>query len=114
MKTKLATILALVGLVLAFNTTSALAKDKEVTLKGDAKCAMCQLHEGSACQTVIQTQKNGKTETYYVVDNDVSKNFHEDVCQHTQKVVAKGTVHTANGKQEVTLTKIELAKNNKS
>ncbi len=114
MKTKLATVLGMAALVLAFNTSSALAKDKAVTLKGDAKCAMCQLHEGSACQTVIQTQNHGKTETYYVVNNDISKNFHEDVCHHTQKVVAKGTVHTENGKQEVTLTKIELAKNNKS
>ncbi len=114
MKSKLSAVAGLAALVFAFNTTQALAKDKEVTLKGDAKCAMCQLHEGSACQTVIQTQKHGKTETYYVVENAVSKNFHEDVCHQTQKVVAKGTVHSVDGKQQLTLTKIQLARNDKS
>ena len=99
----------LIGLVLAFNATSALAKDKEVTINGEAKCAMCMLHEGDACKTVIQAKKVGKTVNYYVVDNDVSKGFHQDVCHGGKKVVAKGTVTEVDGKQKLTLTKIEVA-----
>jgi hypothetical protein len=102
-------IAGLVGLVLAFNATSALAKDKEVTINGEAKCAMCMLHEGDACKTVIQAKKGDKTVTYYLVDNDVSKSFHENVCHAGKKVVAKGTVHEEDGKQKLTLTKIEVA-----
>src|SRR5689334_25399862 len=110
MKKSFAGIAGLVGLVLAFNATSALAKDKEVTIKGEAKCAMCMLHEGDACKTVIQTEHHGKTQTYYLTENDVSKAFHEDVCHGAKKVVAKGTVAEVDGKQKQTLSKIELAK----
>ena len=103
-------MLTAVALLVALNATSASAKDKEVTIKGEAKCAMCILHEGDACKTVIQTQKEGKTQTYYLVDNDVSKAFTEDVCHAAKKVVAKGTVAEVDGKQKLTLTKIEVAK----
>jgi hypothetical protein len=103
-------MLAAVAVMLALNATNASAKDKEVTIKGEAKCAMCMLHEGDACKTVIQTEKSGKTQTYYVTDNDVSKAFTEDVCHGAKKVVAKGTVAEVDGKQKLTLTKIELAK----
>jgi len=104
------TILSGIALFLALNATSAYAKDKEVTIKGEAKCAMCMLHEGDACKTVIQTEHHGKSQTYYLVDNDVSKAFTEDVCHGAKKVVAKGTVAEVDGKQKLTLTKIELAK----
>jgi len=107
---KLFAIVAGAALLLALNTTSALAKDKEVTIKGEAKCAMCMLHEGTACKTVIQTEHHGKTQTYYLVENDVSKAFTEDVCHGAKKVVATGTVAEADGKQKLTLSKIELAK----
>ena len=98
------------AVVWALSGTAALAKDKEVTVKGEAKCAMCMLHEGSACKTVIQTTKAGKTTTYYLVDNDVSKAFTEDVCHGAKKVVAKGTIAEVDGKQQLTLSKIDIAK----
>jgi hypothetical protein len=107
---KMFAMLAGVALVLALNSTSAYAKDKEVTVKGEAKCAMCMLHEGDACKTVIQTEKAGKTQTYYLVENDISKGFHEDVCHGAKKVVAQGTLAEVDGKQKLTLTKIEIAK----
>ena len=113
---KMFAVLTGMALILALNATSAFAGDKsngdkEVTIKGDAKCAACMLHEGSACKTVIQTEKDGKTQTYYLVENDVSKGFTEDVCHGAKKVVAKGTLAEADGKQKLTLTKIELVKN---
>ena len=61
MKKILAVIAGLAVLGLAFNATRALADDKEVTIKGNAKCAACSLHEGKECTTVIQTTKDGKT-----------------------------------------------------
>lgn len=110
MKKVFATITAAAALAWAFSTMTAVAGDKEVTIKGEAKCAMCMLHEGDACKTVIQTTKAGKTTTYYLVDNEVSKAFTEDVCHGAKKVVAKGTLAEVGGKQKLTLTKIELAK----
>jgi hypothetical protein len=88
------------------------AKAKEKTISGEAKCAKCSLHETEKCQTVIQVEnkKNGKTINYYVVANDVSKAFHENVCKDAKKVTATGTVAKVDGKNEFTATKIELAK----
>jgi hypothetical protein len=98
------------ALAWTFNTSTAFAKDKVVTVKGEAKCAMCMLHEGTACKTVIQTESHGKTVTYYLADNDVSKGFHDNVCHGGEKVVAKGTVTEVDGKKTLTLTKLEVAK----
>lgn len=83
---------------------------KEHTIKGEAKCAKCSLKEADKCQTVIQTEKNGKTTTYYLADNDVSKAFHKQVCQEPKKVTAVGTVKKVDGKEMLTASKIEAEK----
>jgi len=86
------------------------AKEKERTIKGEAKCAKCMLKEGDKCQTVIETKEKGETVKYYVVDNDTAKNFHENVCHATKKVIATGTVKTVDGKKMLTASKIETPK----
>jgi hypothetical protein len=86
-------------------------KGKEVTIIGMGTCAKCALHETDKCQTVIQTEgENGKPLTYYLTQNDVAKDFHENVCKEPHKVVATGTVSKKHGKEMLTVTKIELAK----
>ena len=109
MKKILAVIAGLAVLGLAFNATRAFADDKEVTIKGNAKCAACSLHEGKECTTVIQTTKDGKTINYYVVDNDASKKLEK--LQHSgKKVAVTGTVKEIDGKQKLTVTKFEEVK----
>jgi hypothetical protein len=112
MKTKIALILSLAALCLIGLTNSALAaeKGKEVTITGDGKCAKCALKETDKCQNVIETEKNGKKVTYYLAANDISKEFHSNVCKETKKITATGTVKTEDGKKVLTATKIELAK----
>jgi hypothetical protein len=114
MKNIFAVIAAAVALMWAANTSSLIAKekDKEVSIKGEAKCAKCMLKEAGAkeCKTVIEVEKKGKTMEYYVVDNNVSKAFHEDVCHAAKKVKATGTVSKVGEKMELTLTKIEAVK----
>ena len=107
MKRTFAIITSVAALMLATTTVTSLAGDKEATISGEAKCAKCILKEGKECQTVIQTEKDGKTETYYVVNNDVSKAFHDDVCTSAKKVTATGTIAKVDGKQQLTLSKIE-------
>jgi len=98
------------GFLLLALATPAFASDKEKTITGEAKCAKCALKESAECQTVIQTEgKNGKTVSYYLADNDVSKEFHKNVCKEAKKVTATGTVKTVDGKKEFTATKITLA-----
>lgn len=85
-------------------------KDKEITITGDAKCGKCALKETEKCQNVIQVEKDGKKTTYYLVENDVSKKFHENVCKETKKATATGTSKKVEGKLQFTATKVELAK----
>lgn len=93
-----------------FTTPRALADDKEVTIKGSTKCSMCSLHEGTSCNTVIQTKKDGKTVNYFLAENEVSKKL--DKLSHSgKKVTATGTVKEVDGKQQLTVTKFEVSKN---
>ena len=84
--------------------------DQEKTVTGDGMCAMCVLHQGTECQTVIQVKEGDKLVTYYLVNNDVSKSFHKNVCMKRAKVTATGTVKEVDGKMQLTASKIELVK----
>ncbi len=100
--------------LLAFTNPSWAAdegKAKERTITGEAKCAKCALHEADKCQTVIQAEnRRGKMVTYYLADNETAKKFHHSVCQDSKKVTATGTVKKVDGKQVLTVSKIEEAK----
>jgi RecG-like helicase len=89
----------------------AFAADKSVTVTGEGKCAKCSLKEADKCQNVIQVEKkNGKTVNYYLVQNDISKAFHENICKESKKVTATGTVKKEDGKMMLTAEKIEVVK----
>jgi hypothetical protein len=101
------------GLLLLALATPTFAADspKEKTITGEAKCGKCMLKETAKCQTVIQVEnKKGKTVNYYLAENDVSKAFHANVCKEAKKVTATGTVKKVEGKNEFTVSKIDLAK----
>lgn len=91
-------------------TTSIRAEDKTVTVTGEGKCAKCAMHETATCQNAIQVKEGSKTVTYYLAKNDMSKEFHENLCHGPKNVTATGTVKEVDGKKELTVTKIELAK----
>src|SRR4051812_10932577 len=102
MKRKL--IATLFAMALAFPT---LAADKDVTVTGDGQCAKCALKETKKCQNTIKTA-DGKM--YYLADNKVSKDFHDEICKETKKITATGTVKEKDGKMELTASKIEVVK----
>ena len=103
-----------IGLLMAVSTSRVLALDasnKEVTITGNAVCAKCFLHESDKCQTVIQTTVAGKAVNYYLTDNDVSKAFHKNICGNAgENVTATGTVTEKDGKEMLTVSKIEPVK----
>jgi hypothetical protein len=111
-KTKLF-LTATVAVLLAFGASRVLAADAtaETTLTGMCVCAKCALHETKECQNVLQIQKDGKTVNYYLAQNDVSKAFHDNICTTAgEKVTATGTVSEKDGKQAMTVSKIEPVK----
>ncbi len=81
----------------------------EVTVTGEGQCAKCSLNETPACQNAIVATENGKKVTYYLVQNDVSKKFHKNVCKAVKKVKATGEVKEEDGKKVLTASKIEVA-----
>jgi len=101
---------AVAGLVLAALLVPASALAKEVTITGKGTCAKCGLHETDECQNVIQTKEDGKTVTYYLTDNAVSKDFHDNVCKKPKQVTATGEVTEKDGKKMLTVSKIEVVK----
>jgi hypothetical protein len=102
------------GLLMAVTTSRLLAvgaASKEVTVTGNAVCAKCFLHESDKCQTVIQAQVAGKAVNYYLTDNDVSKAFHKNICSGPgEQVTATGTIKEKDGKEMLTVSKIEPVK----
>ncbi|MBI3416877.1 MAG: hypothetical protein HY043_16425 [Verrucomicrobia bacterium] len=87
--------------LMAASAACVLAEDKTVT--GEAACLKDH-------QTVISVQEGDRHVTYYLVENDVSKDFHRRICKKAAKVKATGEVKEAEGKKELTATKIELVK----
>ncbi len=106
------TIALLAGLAFAGAAMTALAEDsKETTITGNMVCGKCKLNETASCQNVIQVEKDGKTVNYYLAKNDVSDAKHEDVCHGDgKKMTATGTVTEKDGKEIMTVTKLEAAK----
>jgi len=109
MKKKLMTVLAACVLALALGTVAA-TSDKDKSVVGDGACAKCVLNETKKCQITIAAEEDGKKVTYYLTSNEVAKQFGNQLCAQRKKVTATGTVKTVDGKQELTATKIELAK----
>ena len=101
------------AVLLAVSSSKVIAADtgKEVTLTGKAVCAKCVLHETKTCQNVLQVQQDGKTVNYYLVQNDVSKGFHDQICTTGgEKATVTGMVSEKDGKKVLTASKIEPVK----
>jgi hypothetical protein len=109
MKKYLTVLLTISALALALSTSHA-ATESDKTITGDGACAKCVLKESEKCQATITTEADGKKVAYYVTPNNVAKEFGDKLCAEKKKVTATGKVTTANGKQMLLASKIELAK----
>jgi len=86
------------------------AADKEVTLKGEGKCAKCALKKADQCTNVIEVQAGDKKVVYWLEQNDISKAFHKNVCSDTVKMTAVGKVSEKDGKKILVASKLEVTK----
>ncbi len=108
MKKSLLLGLSVAGLLLSGATT--FAADKEVSIKGEAKCAKCSLKVAKECTNVVVAKVDGKDVTYYIAKNDAGDKGlpHKEICQATKKVEAKGTVKEVDGKHQLTVSSIKI------
>jgi len=104
-------ILAAGLLVAVFTGCSTSHPSNEVTMNGTMVCAKCKLHVASSCQNVLQVEQGGQTVNYFLVQNDVSKNFHDNICQNDgEAATVTGTVEEKDGQEQLTATKIMASK----
>jgi hypothetical protein len=108
MKNQLLTIIALLGLVSV--PSFAESKGKEITVKGEAQCAKCNLKTATECQTVIISEKDGRKTTYHLAANDVAKKFHEEVCKAPKAASVTATCKKEGDRLVLTASKAEVTK----
>jgi hypothetical protein len=96
----------------AFAAVAAFAaeKEKEVTLTGMGQCAKCSLSKTASCQNAIVVKQDGKDVTYLLTENDVSKKFHDEICEAAKEIRVVGVVKDTKGEKEIVASKIELVK----
>lgn len=93
-------------------TANKLSLRKEEVVKGEGLCLKCALGLTSACQNGVRVEKEGKQVLYILAHNDVSKAFHEQICQKTAAVVVSGKISEVAafaGIKKLTPSKIDLA-----
>lgn len=102
----IASALCLVFAVALVAAVSA-AEEKQVTLEGNITCAKCELNKEKACATVIVVKKDGKDVIYYF-DDKAHKEHHAKICTEGKKGKVTGTLSKKNGKEIITVTKVEF------
>lgn len=107
MKKLLLTLSVVAGLTMAVSV-SAEDKAEEKKIKGVGMCAKCELKQASKCQNAIKVKEGDKEVVYLLEANDVSKQFHKNVCSETKKVVAVGTVKEVDGKKVLVAKSIKI------
>lgn len=96
------TVLALTAAGLLFAPVSR-AIDADTAVIGEGTCT-------GGHQTILRVEKGGKTVTYHLVENEISKGFHSSICAKSARVRAVGTIKEVNGRLELTASKLELVK----
>ncbi|KAF0177322.1 MAG: Uncharacterized protein FD161_2550 [Limisphaerales bacterium] len=98
---------AVIACALAFNA-AAESKGKTITLSGKGCCAKCCLKETETCQNVLTVEKDGKKTKYYLVQNEVSKGFHSQICETVKNITVTATCKKVGDKLELTAEKVEV------
>jgi len=110
-KSKWFLILAAGLLAVTFASRAFAADSSATTLTGMLVCGKCKLHITKECQNVLQVERDGKTVNYFLTQNKVSKEFHDNICQNDgEKVTVTGKVKEKDGKEILTASKIEPVK----
>ncbi len=99
-----------VCVMLSFAVAQSFADEakKEVTLKGTAVCAKCELHQTEKCQDAIKVSEDGKEVIYYIKKDAAAKGLHKEICKSPKEnVTVTGVVSEKDGQKWITPSKID-------
>ena len=102
MKKSIIVLLAVAGLTAGVTSSLAESGAKEITLKGKGTCLKCALKESDSCQNVLVQEKNEKLTKFYLVQNEVSKKFHPEICTESKPITVVGVCKKVGDKFAVT------------
>lgn len=81
-----------------------------VSLEGEAVCSHCVLHQTDECRPVVRIREEGREKTLFFDDNAVYRDFShkQGCCRKPVPVLAKGVVHTEDGRPHLAATRLEV------
>ena len=100
-------LIALVATICLTSFTLCLRAADEQTIKGEAMCTKCALHETAKCGCAIKLSDGSLV---YAENNDICKDFHENICKANVKVTCTGMITEKDGKKSIALSKIDADK----
>jgi hypothetical protein len=83
---------------------------KEESFTGWGSCAKCALGMTAACQNALVVNKDGKEETFFLAQNNISQDFHSNLCSGQMEITVTGVAKGPVGEREIVASKIEAKK----
>jgi hypothetical protein len=84
------------------------AAGRLVSLRGEAVCTHCILHETKACQLALRVSQSGRDELWAVNDQGAESNLGRAYCHSATPVLAQGTLRSEHGRQLLLATRLEV------
>jgi hypothetical protein len=84
------------------------AQVRLVSLRAEAVCTRCILHETEACQLALRVHQSGREELWEVNDHGAQTNLGRAYCQGATPVLAQGSLVSEHGRQLLLATRLEV------
>lgn len=84
------------------------AQVRLVSLRAEAVCTRCILHETEACQLALRVHQSGREELWEVNDQGAQTNLGRAYCQGATPVLAQGSLVSEHGRQLLLATRLEV------
>jgi hypothetical protein len=79
-----------------------------VSLKGEAVCTRCILHQTEACQLALRVYQSGREELWVVNDQGAESNLGRAYCHGATPVLAQGSLSSEHGRWSLLATRLEV------
>jgi hypothetical protein len=79
-----------------------------VSLRGEAVCTRCILHQTKVCQIALRVHQSGREELWVVNDQGAESNLGRAYCHGATPVLAQGSLRSEHGQWSLVATRLEV------